>query len=203
MLMSLLLLNDHAPQELAQTFDPEMRFRPLLPPAITVVGGLLILLSAFHGYTAGFGLLQEVRHRRVHLAFVLGLIFLVVPHRRAPRRCMGWPLPIIAIAFMAHAMAEPVFPGLLMHAGARWSQLVKRHYLTSRGICGAAVGVVAAYVFHFVLFGVLAARIGLGQRVLNVASSIAGRYAGGPAKVNGFGSAVFGRSCRARRGPMR
>ena len=43
MLMSLLLLNDHAPQELAQTFDPEMRFRPLLPPAITVVGGLLIL----------------------------------------------------------------------------------------------------------------------------------------------------------------
>ena len=47
-LMSLLLLNDHAPQELAPTFDPEMRFPPLLPPGITVVGGLLILLSAFH-----------------------------------------------------------------------------------------------------------------------------------------------------------
>ena len=46
--MSLLLLNDHAPQELAPTFDPEMRFPPLLPPGITVVGGLLILLSAFH-----------------------------------------------------------------------------------------------------------------------------------------------------------
>ena len=128
----------------------------------------------------------------MHLAFVLGLIFLGVPHRRAPRRCMGWPLPIIAIAFMAHAMAEPVFPGRLMHAGASWSQLVKRHYLTSRGICGPAVGVLAAYVFHFVLFGVLAARIGLGQPVLNVASSIAGRYAGGPTKVSGFGSAVFG-----------
>lgn len=189
--------------ELEQKFDPEMRFRPLAAGAAMLVGGLLIVLSLFHYYTAGFGLLQEITHRGVHLAFVLGLIFLVVPHRRAPRRCMGWPLPIIAIAFMAHAMAEPVFPGLLMHAGARWSQLVKRHYLTSRGICGAAVGVVAAYVFHFVLFGVLAARIGLGQRVLNVASSIAGRYAGGPAKVNGFGSAVFGRSCRARRGPMR
>ena len=34
-------------------------------------------------YTAGFGLLQEVTHRGVHLAFVLGLIFLVFPHRHA------------------------------------------------------------------------------------------------------------------------
>ena len=116
--MSLLLLNDHAPQDLAQTFDPEMRFRPLLPPAITVVGGLLILLSAFHCYTAGFGLLQQVRHRRVYLAFVLGLIFLVVPHRCGPRRSMGWPLPIIAVAFMAHAMAELARWRLLRPAAA-------------------------------------------------------------------------------------
>jgi TRAP-type uncharacterized transport system fused permease subunit len=55
-----------------------------------------------------------------------------------------------------------------------------------------AVGVVATYVFHFVLFGVLATRIGLGQLFLDVASSIAGRYAGGPAKVSVFGSAMFG-----------
>ena len=60
-----------------------MRLRPLLPPAVTVVGGLLILLSAFHCYTAGFGLLQEVTHRGVHLAFVLGLITLVFPHHHA------------------------------------------------------------------------------------------------------------------------
>ena len=251
-------LDDRTLQELEQKFDPEMRFRPLLPPAITVVGGLLILLSAFHYYTAGFGLLQEVTHRGVHLALVLGLIFLVFPHRsalltgaprhqlaspggvpwfdwllalgiaasvlyipwifedlafrvgnpgaldvamgtmlivlllEATRRSMGWPLPIIAIAFMAYAMAGPVFPGLLKHAGASWSQLVNHQYLTSQGIYGVAVGVVATYVFHFVLFGVLATRIGLGQLFLDVASSVAGRYAGGPAKVSVFGSAMFG-----------
>ena len=81
--MTSLPLDDRTLQDLAQKFDPEMRFRPLLPPAVTVVGGLLIALSAFHYYTAGFGLLQEVTHRGVHLAFVLGLIFLVFPHRRA------------------------------------------------------------------------------------------------------------------------
>ena len=63
--------------ELEEKFDPEMRFRPLLPPATLIVAGLLITLSCFHYYTAGFGLLRETTHRGVHLAFVLGLIFLV------------------------------------------------------------------------------------------------------------------------------
>ena len=60
-----------------------MRFRPLTAVAATLVGALLLLLSLFHYYTAGFGLLQEITHRGVHLAFVLGLIFLVFPHRKA------------------------------------------------------------------------------------------------------------------------
>ena len=256
--MTTALPDDQQLQALEQKYDPEMRFRPLTAVAATVVGGLLLLLSSFHYYTAGFGLLQEVTHRGVHLAFVLGLIFVVFPHRQAllekaaghraaapgnvpwfdwllaaavaasvlyipwifedltfrvgnplaldvvmgsiliialleaTRRSMGWPLPIIAIAFMAYALAGPVFPGLLKHAGASWSQLINHQYLTSQGVYGVAVGVVATYVFHFVLFGVLATRIGLGQLFLDIASSVAGRYAGGPAKVSVFGSAMFG-----------
>ena len=81
--MTTALPDDKDLQALEQKYDPEMRFRPLTAMAATVVGGLLILLSAFHYYTAGFGLLQEVTHRGVHLAFVLGLIFLVFPHRHA------------------------------------------------------------------------------------------------------------------------
>ncbi|MBL8289504.1 MAG: TRAP transporter permease [Rubrivivax sp.] len=256
--MTTATLDDKALDELERKYDPEMRFRPLTAAAATLVGALLIALSCFHYYTAGFGLLQEITHRGVHLAFVLGLIFLVFPHRHAlleraaqhrwwapgnvpwfdwllavaiaaavlyipwifddlafrvgnpgpldvamgsillvalleaTRRAMGWPLPLIAIAFMFYALAGPVFPGLLKHAGASWSQLVNHQYLTSQGIYGVAVGVVATYVFHFVLFGVLATRIGLGQLFLDIASAIAGRYAGGPAKVSVFGSAMFG-----------
>ena len=252
------LPDDKTLQELEQKFDPEMRFRPLTSAAATLVGALLIALSIFHYYTAGFGLLQETTHRGVHLALVLGLVFLVFPHRKtlleqpaahsllrpgsvpwfdwvlaagvavsvlyipyifedltfrvgnpltidvvmgtilivalleATRRAMGWPLPLIAIGFMLYALAGPMFPGLLKHPGASWSQLVNHQYLTSQGIYGVAIGVVATYVFHFVLFGVLATRIGLGQLFLDVASSIAGRYAGGPAKVSVFGSAMFG-----------
>jgi TRAP transporter 4TM/12TM fusion protein len=245
-------------QALEEKFDPEMRFRPTVSPATQLVKWLLIALSGFHYYTAGFGLLRETTHRGVHLAFVLGLIFLVfaaskkaqeqtakpswwrpggvplvdwllglccavsvlyIPYvfadlafrvgnpntldvvmgsilfitlLEATRRSMGWPLPLIALLFSAYALLGPYFPGLLKHAGASWSQLINHQYLTSQGIYGVAVGVVATYVFHFVLFGVLATRIGLGQLFLDIASSVAGRYAGGPAKVSVFGSAMFG-----------
>jgi TRAP transporter 4TM/12TM fusion protein len=253
-----LLPDDQKLQELEEQFDPEMRFRPTLPPATQILKWLLIALSGFHYYTAGFGLLQEITHRGVHLAFVLGMIFLVfafsassaersvkssllnpggvplvdwclagacalsvlyIPYvfddlmfrvgnpsnmdvimgsilfitlLEATRRSMGWPLPLIAIGFTAYALLGPYFPGLLKHAGANWSMMINHQYLTSQGIYGVAVGVVATYVFHFVLFGVMATRIGLGQLFLDVASSIAGRYAGGPAKVSVFGSAMFG-----------
>jgi TRAP transporter 4TM/12TM fusion protein len=110
----------------------------------------------------------------------------------ATRRSMGWPLPLIAIGFTVYALLGPYFPGLLKHAGANWSMMINHQYLTSQGIYGVAVGVVATYVFHFVLFGVMATRIGLGQLFLDVASTVAGRYAGGPAKVSVFGSALFG-----------
>jgi hypothetical protein len=232
--------------------------RPTWQPASMILKVLLITLSCFHYYTAGFGLLRETTHRGVHLAFVLGLIFVVFGFRRAhddhkpprswlapggvplfdwllgiavalsvlyipyifddmafrvgnpstldvvmgsillvllleaTRRSMGWPLPLIAIVFMVYALAGPIFPGLLQHAGASWKQLVNHQYLTSQGVYGIAVGVVATYVFHFVLFGVLATRVGLGQLFLDIASSIAGRYAGGPAKVSVCGSAMFG-----------
>ncbi len=69
--------------ELEEKFDPEMRFRPLAPHGALIVGVLLIVLSCFHYYTAGFGLLRETTHRGVHLAFVLGLVFLVFPMRKA------------------------------------------------------------------------------------------------------------------------
>jgi len=45
-------------QELEEKFDPEMRFRPTVPPATVIVKVLLITLSLFHYYTAGFGLLR-------------------------------------------------------------------------------------------------------------------------------------------------
>ncbi|MCW5745960.1 MAG: TRAP transporter permease [Alphaproteobacteria bacterium] len=256
--MSTVELDVDKAEELERQFDAEMRFRPVLPPATWIVAALLLALSCFHYYTAGFGLLREQTHRGIHMAFVLGLIFIVFAARRrqadtpveaawwkpggvplydwallaaaavsslylpaifediafrvgnplpmdvamgtiltlvvleATRRTMGWPLVVIALAFIAYAFAGPWMPGILVHPGTTWSQLMDHLYLTSQGIYGIPIGVVATYVFHFVLFGVVAMRIGLGRLFLALAMAVAGRFAGGPAKVSIFGSALFG-----------
>ncbi len=110
----------------------------------------------------------------------------------ATRRAMGWPLPVIALLFIAYTYFGRSMPGVLVHPGADWSNIVNHLYLTSQGIYGTALGVISTYVFHFVLFGVLATRIGLGQLFIDLASSVAGRYAGGPAKVSVLSSALLG-----------
>ena len=117
------------------------------------------------------------------------LIFVLL---EATRRAMGWPLPVIALLFIAYTYFGQSMPGVLVHPGASWSNIVNHLYLTSQGIYGTALGVISTYVFHFVLFGVLATRIGLGQLFIDLASSIAGRYAGGPAKVSVLSSAMLG-----------
>jgi TRAP transporter 4TM/12TM fusion protein len=245
-------------QKLEEQLDPEMQFRPLTPAAGWLVAGLLLALSSFHYYTAGFGLLPEATHRGIHLSFVLGLIFLVFSAHRnkstqplhasvltplgiplidwvlaiaaviaslyvprvfhdlqfrvgnpdpldwmmgsvilvvlleATRRSVGPALPIIAIVLIAYAMAGPSLPGILAHPGNTWKSVVNHLYLTSQGIYGIALGVVATYVFHYVLFGVLATRIGLGRLFIDLATAAAGRFSGGPAKVSIFASGLFG-----------
>ncbi|MGB6119311.1 MAG: TRAP transporter permease [Mesorhizobium sp.] len=252
-------LDEQKAREMEEKFDSEIRFRQLTPSANLIVGTMLVGLSLFHYYTAGFGLLHEMVHRGIHLALVLAMVFLVFPiwkggYDRAPeaslirplgiplydwilailsvvtvahvplipldelafrvgnpsttdvvfgsililllmdatRRSVGWPLPIIAGIFIFYALFGPWMPSIFVHPGNTVSQLVDHLYLTTQGIYGIPVGVVATYVFHFVLFGVFATRIGLGQLFLDCAAWVAGRFAGGPAKVSIFGSALFG-----------
>ena len=292
---------------IVKKYDAESNFRNLkgITAKITVV--LCVILSLFHVYTAGFGLLNEVMHRTVHLSFVLGLVFLVFPRRQpthmgfawgfgicfalfylflawqltdrfqddlpvwgapalmvmvlffaitalpvdflkgkgdrlsfsdwplaiaaagisfylivffkqifienigfpqieeyvmgllaiimvteACRRVMGETLPVIGSLALMYGLLGPWLPGVLGHRGYDIVRIVEHLYLGTEGIYGIAVGVVATYVFHFVLFGVLAQASGLGQLFIDLAMILAGRYSGGPAKVSVVSSGFFG-----------
>src|SRR3954466_15306562 len=125
------------------------------------------------------------------LDWIMGTIMILVL-LEATRRSVGWPLPIIAIVLIVYALYGPSLPGILAHPGNTWKSVVNHLYLTSQGIYGIALGVVATYVFHYVLFGVLATRVGLGRFFIDLATALTGRFSGGPAKVSIFGSALFG-----------
>ncbi len=297
-------------EALIREFDTESNFRKLAGPVGMIVTSLAVLLSSFHIYTAGFGLLDEIKHRSFHLTLVLGLIFLVFPRRlpqdarqavqqwgwgllftafylylawalverlsalgevrhgpaflaliafvafislpwpflggggnrpswadwplalaassislyfliffddifirrvgapivqdymmgvlaivivmEASRRTMGPLLPVIGMGCLLYALFGRHMPGILAHRGYSVDRLVNHIYIGTEGIYGIAVGVVATYVFHFVLFGILAQMTGLGRLFMDLATIAAGRFSGGPAKVCVVSSGLFG-----------
>ncbi|MGH1542279.1 MAG: TRAP transporter permease [Arenicella sp.] len=108
------------------------------------------------------------------------------------RRTLGWVLPFIIALFMCYALFGPYFSGILQHPGVRFNTFVSSMYFPQEGIFGVTLWVVSTIVFHFVLFGVVAQRTGLGQLFIDNATILAGRYTGGPAKVSVVSSAFFG-----------
>ncbi|WP_417455563.1 TRAP transporter permease [Kiloniella sp.] len=291
-------------EAMIKEYDSESNFRDLLGPVAILVTIASVALSLFHLYTAGFGLLNEVMHRTVHLAFVMGLVFLVFPRKRAAptpamwrssflftafylflifdllgqlpatvssyvfiagmvglaimtlpikgrgcepgkialrdwlfaalgagfsaylavffkdifivnvgeprpqeymmgliaiivtleatRRTMGATLAYIGAFCILYAMFGPYMPGILAHRGYGIDRIINHLFVGTEGIYGVAVGVVATYVFHFVLFGILAQMSGLGQLFIDLATIIAGRQSGGSAKVSVVSSGFFG-----------
>ena len=69
-------------EAIVKKYDAESNFRNLGGITAKITGVLCILLSLFHVYTAGFGLLNEVIHRTVHLSFVLGLVISGVSQKK-------------------------------------------------------------------------------------------------------------------------
>jgi TRAP transporter 4TM/12TM fusion protein len=123
---------------------------------------------------------------------ILGTILVVLALEIA-RRSLGFVLPMIILVFISYALLGPYMPfQVLTHPGVDWRQFINNMYFPSEGIFGVTLWVVSTVVFHFVLFGVVAQRMGLGQFFVDNAMVLAGRYTGGPAKVSVVSSAFFG-----------
>jgi len=118
---------------------------------------------------------------------------LVVLVLEITRRSLGFILPMIILVFVAYALLGPQMPfQILKHPGVDWRQFINNMYFPQEGIFGVTLWVVSTVVFHFVVFGVVAQRMGLGQFFVDNAMVLAGRYTGGPAKVSVVSSAFFG-----------
>ena len=170
---------------------------PLYDWAIALSGMLaaLFLWVSWRGID-GFGLnIPEQALRQgnpTSVDVILGTI-LIFATLEIARRTIGFVLPLIIMVFMVYALFGPSMPvQILQHPGVDWHQFVNNMYFPSEGIFGITLWVVSTVVFHFVLFGVVAQRMGLGQFFVDNAMMLAGRYTGGPAKVSVVSSAFFG-----------
>lgn len=110
----------------------------------------------------------------------------------AARRVVGLPIMIIASSFLAYAYFGAYFPGFLSHRGYSIERIVSHMYFTTEGILGIPLGVSATFIFLFILFGAFLEKTGIGKLFIDIADSIAGWAAGGPAKVAVITSALEG-----------
>src|SRR5512134_90679 len=116
------------------------------------------------------------------IELVLGVIFTMLV-LDATRRVIGWALPVTAVLFLGYAF---------FIANVRFEQVIEIMYLTTEGIFGPTLGVSAAYVIMFVLFGAFMERTGVGRLFMDFALSLTGHTAGGPGKVSVVSSSLFG-----------
>jgi len=119
-----------------------------------------------------------------------GLCILLI--LEAARRTVGITLPIVASIFLLYAYFGNYFPGFLYHRGFSLKRIIDHMYMGTEGIFGIPIGVSASFVYLFILFGSFLGKCGLSEAFINLASALAGKSAGGPAKVAVISSAFMG-----------
>lgn len=116
---------------------------------------------------------------------IIGIIALI----EVTRRCVGLPILIVAGVFLVYALVygltNPEFFGRVRY-------LVRNLFYTKEGILSTPVNVASKYIVIFIIFGAFLERTGISNFFIELANCIAGRFAGGPAKVAVISSALCG-----------
>jgi len=153
----------------------------------------LILVVIAVGSYIFFGL--EGIYRRQgdwsQMDFIVGVIwvFLIL---EATRRVIGYMLMFIGIAFLLYGYFGRYMPEVVIHKGYSMERIATTLSLTTEGIFGLPLGVAATFVFIFILFGAFLDKTGAGNFFINMAYSLTGRFAGGPAKTSVIASGFMG-----------
>lgn len=120
---------------------------------------------------------------------ILLVILLLEAVRRAVAPVMTW-LAVLALVYLFFGQ---YLPGILYHRPYTLKQAIEICYLVvDDGIYGSITGVSAVFVAIFVIFGAFIFEMGLGQYFMDLATRVAGRSVGGPAKIAVVSSACFG-----------
>lgn len=147
------------------------------------IGSFGYLLVNYNAYVLRGGYLLPIDY------VVAGIGVLVV--FEAARRVVG-NLAVMALIFLIYNFVGPYIPGPFGHSGFSIKRVVEHMFWGSQGVLGIGVGVSATYIFLFILFGAFLRISGFSNFINDLALTIAGKSAGGPAKVAVFASALMG-----------
>lgn len=122
---------------------------------------------------------------------IFGIIAMVTIFE-ATRRTVGPTIVVLNLVFILYALTGKHWPGIMEHGGMSIPGLIETMYMDGEGIFNFITGLMATFIFTFLLFGVVL-RVSGGDRIFTeFAAAIAGHRRGGPAKVAVVSSAMMG-----------
>jgi TRAP transporter 4TM/12TM fusion protein len=117
---------------------------------------------------------------------------LIVAVLEAARRTVGWGLTLTAIFFLLQTWQADKFVSILYGPPNSWSSMVESFFGKEEGLYGIPVGIMSGVLILFILFAAFLTMTGIGDFFVKLATALAGRMTGGPAKVSVFSSALLG-----------
>ena len=108
------------------------------------------------------------------------------------QKYLGWPLTIIACCFILYTFVGPYLPSAIRHGGFTIKKIVDQLFLMGTGIFGPSLGASAVFIALFIIFGNFLIQTKVGEFFITLATAVAGKYRGGPAKTAVVASALMG-----------
>ena len=118
---------------------------------------------------------------------ILGIVTL-----ECARRILGYIMPILALIFVAYALAGPNLPLAIAHRGYSLERICKFLATDLDGLFGTTMSVSATVIFMFVMFGAFLEASGCSDFINNIAISLTGKIKSGPALSAVVASGLMG-----------
>lgn len=137
--------------------------------------------GSFFYYAANAVTIIKLSARITPLLITLGVIG-ILSLMELCRRSVGLPILFVVCALLVYTFAS----------GINLRRLIYTLFYTTSGVMSTPINVCAKYIVVFIIFGAFLERTGISQFFIDLANSVAGASAGGPAKVAVISSALCG-----------
>ena len=108
------------------------------------------------------------------------------------RRTLGYIMPVLALIFIAYALAGPNLPMAIAHRGYSLERICKFLATDLDGLFGTTMSVSATVIFMFVMFGAFLEASGCSDFINDIAISLTGKIKSGPALSAVVASGLMG-----------
>ncbi|MDO4973100.1 MAG: TRAP transporter permease [Eubacteriales bacterium] len=144
---------------------------------LLVIGAIPFFYCALHAHSIIKLAARVTRDPKM----VAMAIIAILSYMELCRRCVGIPILCVVGVLLVYAFTN-----------VRFGKVIYDLFYTTTGIMGTPINVCAKYIVVFIIFGAFLERTGISAFFINLANSIAGASAGGPAKVAVISSALCG-----------